>query len=85
MRILTFTADSARDAIERVRAELGPDALIISLEETANGRGVVGRAAVDGIGPAPNDTDPTPADPPENRLERLLKARLSTWTASPLA
>ena len=48
MHLRTFTADTARQAIEQVRAELGPQAIIIAIDEAANGTGVIVRAALDG-------------------------------------
>lgn len=86
MRIRTFTADSARDAIDRVRAEMGADAIIISMDEAANGRGVIVRAAMDGtatIAALPSEAGQTTSF--EERLEGLLRARLRSWTTEPLA
>ena len=83
MRIRTFTADSAREAIDRVRAEMGADAVIIALDEAANGRGVIVRAAMEGDPPEIASAEPTePVSAmiePERRLERLLLARLNAW------
>ena len=79
MRIRTFAADNARAAIELVRAEMGPHAIIIALDETANGRGVIVRAAADE--PALLPPEPVATDQPlEQRLERLLGARLLSWS-----
>lgn len=47
MRLRTFTASSMKEAIATVRAELGPDAIIISAHERPRGRGVEVRAAVE--------------------------------------
>jgi len=83
MRIRTFTANAAREAIELVRAELGPQAIIIALDEAANGRGVIVRAAIDETlgspGPAVSET-PVQSPSLEQRLERLLLARLRGWS-----
>ena len=85
MRIRTFTADAAREAIDRVRAEMGDEAVIISLDEAANGRGVIVRAALDSDGPEaplPMAAEAAPsAIASEQRLERLLLDRLGLWPA----
>lgn len=87
MRIRTFTADSARDAIELVRAEMGPHAIIIALDQAANGRGAVVRAAMDDAELAPQAIQPALSEAPvsapslEHRLEHLLRTRLRAWSA----
>ena len=47
MQIRTFTADNAKAAIAKVRAEMGPYAVIIAMDETAKGGGVIVRAALE--------------------------------------
>lgn len=85
MRIRTFTADSAREAIDYIRAEMGEEAVIISLEEAANGRGVIVRAAMHGEQPDPSLAETSEVSPgaiaPEQRLERMLLDRLGMWPA----
>jgi flagellar biosynthesis protein FlhF len=77
MRIRTFTAHTTPAAIALVREEMGPDAVIISIDQTANGCGTLVRAAVDGD---PTDlaapTCSLPALSAEARLEALLRERL---------
>jgi flagellar biosynthesis GTPase FlhF len=85
MRIKTFTAPSASLAMALVRDDMGPAAVIIAVDQAANGHGVILRAAVDERAvPAP--AAPT-ALPVEARLEAFLKARLkipgpSAWRAA---
>lgn len=81
MHIRTFTGDTAQTAMAKVRAEMGPDAVIIAVEETAKGGGVIVRAAVE-TNVAANDVEELDASdgayalPSEERLTQLLKARL---------
>ena len=74
MRICTYTAANTKEAIAKVRSEMGPTAVIISIDETANGRGVIVRAAAD----EQASIEAAPAKPLsiEERLEAFLTARL---------
>ena len=74
MRIRTYTAANTKAAIAKVRDEMGPTAVIISIDETANGRGVIVRAAADEQ--ASIEETPTAPPPIEERLEAFLTARL---------
>lgn len=75
MRIRTFAAATTRDAMAQVRAELGEAAVIIAIDETANGRGVIVRAAADESDQRAPSALPAPRSV-EERLEALLAARL---------
>lgn len=75
MRIRTFTGRTASEAIALVRNELGEDAVILDVEDTRAGKGVVVRAAAEGDG-RPADIDRTASLPPEARLEAMLRAAL---------
>ena len=81
MRIRTFTAATPQTALDHIRNEMGPDAVILAMDDAANGRGVIVRAAVDET-VALIDPEDAFADTPlagfEDRLEHLLKARLQT-------
>lgn len=81
MRIRTFTAASPQAALGRVRDEMGPDAVILAIDQAANGRGVIVRAAIEESA-AIADPDEAVADIPfaglEDRLEHLLKTRLQS-------
>lgn len=74
MRIRTYAALTTKEAIAKVRSEMGPAAVIISIDETANGRGVIVRAAAD----EQTSIEDAPARPLpiEERLEAFLTARL---------
>ncbi|MFM9865381.1 MAG: hypothetical protein ACKVRO_17445 [Micropepsaceae bacterium] len=74
MRVRSFTAASTQAAITLVRNEMGPTAVIIAVDQAARGHGVVVRAAVEEMSPAP---DPVAPPSVEDRLEALLKARLA--------
>ena len=47
MRIRTFMAETMAEAMDQVRIELGPDAIIISTAEGKRGRGAEVRAAIE--------------------------------------
>lgn len=53
MRLRTFHAATMKEAMARVRAEMGPDAIIVYAYERKRGRGVEVRAAADGPPPPP--------------------------------
>jgi flagellar biosynthesis GTPase FlhF len=79
MRIRTFTAASPQAALGRVRDELGPDAVILAIDEAANGRGVIVRAAVEESAAIAEPDEVFTGAPPaalEDRLEHLLRIRL---------
>lgn len=59
MKLKTFSASTMAEAMEMVRDELGPDAIILSSHEGRRGRGVEIRAAVEAA-PAPIDLLDTP-------------------------
>lgn len=82
MQVRTFVADTAHLAMAQVREELGPEAVIIALDQAARGRGVVIRAAIEET-PVVVETaeeESAPAEPTvyEQRLEQLLASRLRT-------
>lgn len=70
MRIRTFTGRTMREAMDRVRAELGDDAVIIATDETK--RGVEIRAAIERETP-----EEVAFVPDESNLEGALLAGLS--------
>lgn len=74
MRIRTFTGRTAKEAITLVRATLGEDAVIVAIDEAANGRGVIVRAAGEDVAPPPASANPPTS--PEERLEALLRCAL---------
>ena len=83
MRIRTFTAPNAQAAMALVRTEMGPAAVIIAIDETANRRGVIIRAAAD---EAARAVEPAPQSI-EERLEALLAlslrpAKAPLWRAA---
>jgi flagellar biosynthesis protein FlhF len=53
MRLRTFHATTMKEAMARVRAEMGPDAIIVYAFERKRGRGVEVRAAAEGPPPPP--------------------------------
>jgi flagellar biosynthesis protein FlhF len=74
MKIRTFAAANTPAAMAQIREAMGPAAVIISIDEAANGRGVIIRAAADEA--AHTDPQAAPARSVEERLEALLAARL---------
>lgn len=87
MRLRRFKAPSMREAMARVRDELGETAIIVSSEELENG-GVEVTAVNERRGDA-RSTEPETFSPVRNQLEMRLKARLrgeakaSTQQATP--
>jgi flagellar biosynthesis protein FlhF len=80
MKIRTLTAGTMQEAMAKVREELGPDAVILHVEESKSKKGVVIRAAADDPETAPLDTDNEAAFAPiETRLEQELRARLRVF------
>lgn len=75
MRVRNFSGPTAQAAIARVREEMGEAAVIIAVDQAANGHGVVVRAATEEpsrtVSPAP---DPRTV---EERLEAFLSACLA--------
>lgn len=61
MRLKTFTADNMNDAMQRVREQLGDDAIIVSTQRGPNGRGVRVTAALDTPDPMVDEPFPPPA------------------------
>ena len=78
MRIRTFAADTAQAAMAQVRAEMGEDAVIIAMDDAANGRGVLVRAAVASAEASANAR--SRLGPIEERLEAFLNACLRGHT-----
>ena len=83
MQVRTFVADTAHLAMAQVREELGPEAVIIALDQAARGRGVVVRAAIEDVAAAvvedvQTEPDPVEATAYEQRLEQMLATRLRT-------
>jgi len=72
MRLRTFHAATMKEAIARVRAEMGPDAVIIYSYERKRGRGVEVRAAAEG----PPKT-PAPTASPKPMPARIQGAEIS--------
>lgn len=80
MRIRTITGVTLQEAMAKVREELGPEAMILSVEDMKSRKGVLVRAAAE----AP---DVTPAEGPlqsplnviESRLEQDLRSRLRVF------
>ena len=66
MKLRTFTAATMKEAMACVRAELGPDAVIVYAHERRRGGGVEVRAAVEGtpVAVAAPVTKPRTAQPP---------------------
>ena len=77
MRLRTFIAASMAEAIEQVRRELGPDAIIVSDYANEAG-GVEVTAAIETMRPGPAAQAPRPSRLPdiEASLEQLLRGRL---------
>ncbi len=63
MRLKTFTARDMTEAMAMVRAEMGPDAVIVTTNKTRIGNVEI-RAAVDGPSPPPA-SEPDDAHPPQ--------------------
>lgn len=75
MRVRNFSGPTAQAAIARVRQEMGEAAVIIALDQAANGHGVVVRAAAE-----ESSKPATPASDLrtiEERLEAFLSACLA--------
>ena len=49
MRLRTFTAPTIADAMQRVRDELGPDAIILSTQRLGRGGGVKVTAGIETV------------------------------------
>lgn len=65
MRLKTFHGKIMADVMDQVRAKLGPDAIIISIDEGPDVKGVRVTAAIeDGITQAPPDHAPEPVQTP---------------------
>jgi len=77
VRLRTFIAASMAEAIEQVRRELGPDAIIVSDYANEAG-GVEVTAAIETMRPGPAAQAPRPSRLPdiEASLEQLLRGRL---------
>jgi flagellar biosynthesis protein FlhF len=63
MRLRTYTARDMADAMEQIRCDMGPDAVIVSSSRTRMGNMEV-RAAVEGPTPLPPVVDEEQAHPP---------------------
>jgi len=89
MKLKTFTADTMSQAMEMVRAELGPDAIIVSSYEGRRGRGVEIRAAVEAA-PKPISLLETPRNelasfPVLDQLEEITSADVERLSRSGLS
>lgn len=76
MRLKTFTADTTAEAMEMVRTTMGDDAIIVSSEAGADGRGVRVTAAIEEDAPTPVAEEP-PAPAPGNPEEVAEEIRQS--------
>ncbi len=63
MQLRTFLAKDMREALAHVRADMGPDAVIIASEKAKSG-GVIVRAALDGPDAADDIAEPAPETTP---------------------
>jgi flagellar biosynthesis protein FlhF len=80
MKIRTLTGETMTAAMAKVREELGPDAVILHVEDTKSKKGVVIRAAADNPGAdALSPQDMGLDQPAETRLEAELRARLRVF------
>lgn len=71
MRLKTFHAKSMNDAMEQVRAVMGPDAIIISTDETSGGVRITAAAETSPTPPPPNEAplpEQTPIDYEQSHL-----------------
>lgn len=78
MRIRTIAGATMQDAMAKVREELGPDAMILSVEDAKSRKGVLVRAAAD-MPDSAHMAAPGPEGAPvsiETRLEAELRCRL---------
>jgi flagellar biosynthesis protein FlhF len=81
MRIRTIAGDTLSAAMAKVREELGPDAIILHVEDAKSRKGVLVRAAAETLDREASASD-TPASPEahiETRLEQELRARLRVF------
>lgn len=77
MRLKTFSAANMREAMDAVRAAMGPEAIIVSVEHSRKAGGVRVTAAVDRAPGPPREprvprTEPTPAMTEERRGARFV-------------
>ncbi len=71
MRLKTFSGKTMTDVMAQLRDSMGPDAIIISVEQGKSGSGVRVTAAVDRDQPPVRATNaPTPPPPPADEEER---------------
>lgn len=84
MRIRTISGDTLSAAMAKVREELGPDAIILHVEDAKSRKGVLVRAAAEAAErDALADGAPQPAEATiETRLEQDLRARLRVFQPS---
>jgi flagellar biosynthesis protein FlhF len=79
MRIRTITGDTLSAAMAKIREELGPDAIILNVEDAKSRKGVVVRAAAESANLAPEMQTRAPSTTDvqiETRLEDELRAKL---------
>ena len=73
MRIKLFAASNMAEAMRRVRAELGEDALILGNRRISGGVEITAALEpLELVAPAPANRDPEPVAEPQNGLERRL-------------
>ncbi len=62
MRLKTFSAKTMKDVMALVRAEMGPDAIIVSIDQGTRGGGVRVTAAVEANAPPPQQPTARPSN-----------------------
>ncbi|TNE57758.1 MAG: hypothetical protein EP340_07630 [Alphaproteobacteria bacterium] len=83
MRVRTFSADTADEALERVRNAWGDDAVILSTYESPRGRGAQVRATTQNDAPDEEEGNVTPLNPIDVDLERRLRAEIAATAVKP--
>lgn len=80
MRIRTLSGDTMAAAMAKVREELGPDAIILHVEDAKSRKGVLVRAAAEALEHEARDTSrQDPQAHIETRLEQELRSRLRVF------
>lgn len=92
MKLRTFTAATMKEAMARVRDEMGPDAIIVYAHERRRGGGVELRAAVENrtadiprLQARPRDAEPNPQPLKQGRLAGAAGVASNARPATPRA
>jgi len=75
MRIKTFTAHTMTEAMAQVRAEMGPEAIIVSTGSGRSGRNATVTAAIETARAAPGAPRPARRRPPQPAADDIMQAQ----------